>query len=338
VQLSRGIKQLAARVGPAIPRPAGRLPYATSFSFLDALLTLAFGPGEARAWARNSYLTESFIPGVSDLDITIWLRRDPGAKAWSKLRTILKGSRAIFPWLSEANVYVAADARELAPLFNPFELARDPELGKKLGPIAPILSSRVHTAAFLARMLERDAEGLKTRPHARAGKWRIHLSETDCPPPPAECIPLADGLRDHILDCLFELVSSPYSPDRKLERASFQSAVVAHLDRAALGEEPDYRQGSSPWLYALFTHRYCGTDPVPELPLRLAETALANLAWECWGLYSQLYAMAGDAGLPAHLERLKMAAKGLEGRSELAAALGPVRAGLERLTESLRGR
>src|SRR5262249_51049892 len=158
--------------------------------------------------------------------------------------------------------------RELGPLFNTFELDRDPGLRKKIGPVSPFFSSEVQATAFLARMIERDAEGLKMRPHSRAAKWKNHLSETGCPLPTEECIDRPDGLRNHILNCIFDRISSPYSPERELERASFQSALVSHLERMAVHQEPDYAQGFSPWLYSLYTHRYCGADPAPELSLK----------------------------------------------------------------------
>ncbi|HUP56798.1 MAG TPA: hypothetical protein VM598_05045 [Bdellovibrionota bacterium] len=314
MRLARRAKAIAARVGPLLPARAGRVPYSAALLALEAALAAAFGRGRARAWPRNSFLTSNFVPGLSDLDVTVLFESEPSPAEWRRLARVLRALRRPFPWLGEANAYVASELSRLAPLGNRHELARDPRLASMLEPAPDLLPDRARTAAFLARMLERDAEGLELRPVARLGKWKEHLEAAGCPPPPE-----ASALRDHVIGCLFDLLDG-----QAAERSSFLAAVVAHLGRAASGAEPDYARGSNPWLFSLFLHRYCGARPIPRLTAAQAALVLAQAAWECWGLASQRHELLAGASLEPHLGRLAGVLESLPDSPPL----GPIRENL----------
>jgi hypothetical protein len=77
-------------------------------------------------WARNSFLTDAFVPGISDLDISI-IYYDNRVYM---LENIYKFLKKIIPILGEVNWY---DKKVIDKMdfFNFYEISRDPILKKK---------------------------------------------------------------------------------------------------------------------------------------------------------------------------------------------------------------
>jgi hypothetical protein len=332
--LFRSAKQIAAQLGPWVPGSVGRLPYLAALASLRTALRATWS-GPIEIWSRNSLLTQSFTPGVSDLDLTVWLRHTPSRNDMACLRRVLTRARSVFPWIGEANVYVSSEIRALASLFNPLELARDPELRQRLGSASRTLPIEAEQTAFLARMLERDVEGLRLRSPTREAKWALHFEATGIS---KEALSGSGPLLNRILNTLF-LRLDDGEPGQDERRRQYLAAMTDYLDGIALGPSKiDYGLGHRPWTYALFANRLCGAEPPPALSPRLAAVAASQVAWEVCGLYSQLHEQAQDPALIPHLERLELVLQGLERHPFLAAGLLEIRSGLQRVAQAVRAR
>lgn len=272
----------------------GRLPYTATLKALQSAARVL--PGSPTLWARNSYLSDAFTPGRSDLDITVHYETEPSKSALGYLKAALRIARSCFPALGECNVYVRAEALRLRTLANELELARDPILKTLLGGTGSNLDSEAGACVFLLRMLEADLANLMIRPEKRARKWERHFAEIA----PKRGSPGSISMRSITATAVSLLGMS--AEDDAQATAELIDYFEARTERRALHELPRTR-----WVRALLPHRTC-FDLQVEKPLlgKPLDASLGQIAWEVWGLSSQYRLSTDRQGIAEHLGRLEI--------------------------------
>lgn len=268
----------------------GRLPYTLGFKILQ--MSLNSLPLEM--WARNSFITEAFLPFKSDLDLTLWFEKQPDDSELESLWRTYSRLKKLIPFLGEINLHVRDEAKGFVNLANPFELKRDPKLPKKLDYCAAE-SSRADETVFLLRMLDADARNIKTRPDKRVRKWRYHLAQVG-----AAHLPEPLSL-ESIVTAIIQ--RSPLAND---EKATAVQSLLVYFEVRADGKDY-YDLTPNKDLMTFLPHYYCyHRDKITAFSGARAEISIRQLSWEVWGLSSQfrLFLLAGQKNLHQHLENL----------------------------------
>ncbi len=256
----------------------GRWPYALALTAVRALTS-------AEVWPRNSYLTKAFRPGMSDLDLTLWFNEEPDPLEVELLARRLNAMKLGLPFLGEIQVYVGAWVERFAPCANRYELMRDPRTHRRLH-ASPLVPADVEKTVFILRMLDADSKNLLRRPRAREAKWKGHFKSTGLSWNAAE---FGDDPLALILNRILEPAAAAAAKHYLRERHS----------------KPEHEFAANPWLFALFPHRFCHAHGKPE-SLALPEITLAQIAWEIWGLSSQVVLSQNPASIREHLEKLNL--------------------------------
>jgi hypothetical protein len=263
------------RIGHNTPRSFGKLPYDAALATLRIAVKMELKNDAPEIWPRHSYLSTSFIPFVSDLDLTFWFAKKPDPYIFHRcLRLFLKTKR-LFPFLGEVNSYVASEAPNLFDLANLYEMRRDPSLWARLGfsDRTPDTNEKI---VFWLRCMDSDSNSLTGIPHLRMKKWK-HYSDL-------AQIPLSLPLSFESV--LKDGVSSLTQFSESERQVMFQN-LAAHFSRNPSDHE-DVPTTYCRDRWTFFPHRYClGTTPLPILDDRRVRIAYRQMAWEVWALWSQ---------------------------------------------------
>lgn len=228
-------------------------------------------------WPRNSFLTQSFSPFKSDLDLTLWIRGERSRQKDHWLRSVL-GVLTRFRLLpGEMNVYFESTAEEQSQFANAFELTRDPVLLSKLKTTQQIEVSAAH--CFLLRMLENDAGGLLNPSPRSQKKWASYLNQV------SEFVVLNGKISQTTILSLIVDYNHPRNFDAlKQEAKDTLLAFLEHKGRTH-STHTFYPQL---WLSYYFPHRGCGAQLTAFPPfLPIGELFFRQLEWEIWGIQCQ---------------------------------------------------
>ena len=152
-----------------LPRSISGIPY--GMAEIDSALKLRDGLGPVQVWSRNSFKLNSFVFGISDLDLTIV---GNASNSLVLLPEILSKLKHKWLFIGEINVYYQEDLKALSPFINWYEVNRDPELLDLL-PSIKIEDFEIEKLVFLLRMIQSDL-ALEKEPHFRQRKWKQHFS------------------------------------------------------------------------------------------------------------------------------------------------------------------
>lgn len=130
-----------------------------------------------KAWTRNSLKSKDIIPGISDIDLTIYSYSVMTREQEIFLRELHQGLKLIIPILGEWNTYYDEDRDVLHNLFNCYELSRDPMLERIIGKREQRSQSELKT--YLLRQWHSDQHYLKRVPELRRKKWKRIADRTD---------------------------------------------------------------------------------------------------------------------------------------------------------------
>ena len=333
--------RLRDRALPAIPHLVGRLPYSGALGLGQLLARTSSRGARARLWARNSFVLGSFVPFLSDLDLTCWFDETPTPRALRRVQRRLRLLKRVFPFLGETGFYFAPSSPTWIALMNPVEFDRDPKLRARLGLPEREATGPEATAALL-RYLETDWHNLRRNPWIRAPKWAYHLSRLDLQLPPAmrlsrkerrlKPVPIEDVLR-----ALTKAVLHPLRLGDSAE-ASAAETVMSVLEKKARGIALHTLPLGEVEL-AFFPHRFCFHERFETIhdPGK-AQVLVHQLAWELWGLSCQLPSLAADDHLTRHLHSLQRLHASIEETHPKLALLTEVRGGLHLLLGLLLGR
>ena len=267
-----------------LPRWAAKAPYLLGLWVIRLFLSLGLG---LKVWNRNSTKTNSFVFGVSDLDLTVLGR---GRESPSFLAYALSRLKLVFLFLGEVNYYDEEDLSFVLNRINPYELQRDPELRYYI--LENKTPSKAQEFVFLARMLFSDVYSLRKNPELRQAKWQQHFRETGH---------LKEG--DFItLEIVVEV----------LKKVSKESPRISQALDLWVGEvfKQDFNpyrasMGEGYWILAPHLHIWFEEDErsfFQNLNAFEKEVMKAQVEWEFWGLYTQRLYQKNNV-LP-HLERL----------------------------------
>jgi hypothetical protein len=307
-----------------VPNSLGRIPYALA---LQAARSSKVGlKSSPEIWARHSYVLAGFVPGLSDIDLTIWFGTSPSSQDKKLLLQRLKRLKHVLPLLGEINAFVDESARRWVDLANPLELERDPQLLEKLGSRKRI-PTREEKAAFLLHAVESDLNLLKFDSATRTGKWRSHLQSV--------------GLGDDLpltLEVLAQETAHAFFPSAL--SASVSKSLLSYWSKLCEGT-PFYEIDFDEVLFGIFPHRAIHTNRsrAQRLHSSLEPIAAAQLQWEIWGLLSQAipsqsYSSEGRQNILRHL---KILADFLDEYRFESFDSGRVRAGLVEVTKNFCG-
>lgn len=229
-------------------------------------------------WPRNSFAFDQFVPGLSDIDITIVSEITPSyaIQQWQLLKHR-------FPWFGEINYYPLAIVHALATLANPGELNRDPELLRLLGKVK--LSVNLHQKiTVLCRMLQHDHKALASYPIARRPKWKYGLEQ---------------------------LNFDQSTVDRWISQLSLSTCInqIAELapleERSELADELSIFNDQPSWLLPQReAHKPEMKAIISQLSPWKKQIVMEQCYWEFWGVMTQTHWLPKSQILP-HLMNVK---------------------------------
>lgn len=218
-----------------------------------------------QVWTRNSFYFNQYIPGLSDIDLSVRSKKVP--KSFLVYKNILT---SVFPWLGEVNWYPTEIMYEMCLLGNKIELSRDPELLKYLP--ERNTTQDIDRFIFLVRMMDYDISGLTYHPSSRVRKWSYHWD-------------LVKGL-EHNLEKQFFLknLSLETIIDLALE---FVPEDKHEVTLQALNHS-FRKQERCDWL---MPHKFLNLEDFKwdECEQVFPEATQAQVDWEFWGISGQSY-------------------------------------------------
>lgn len=127
-------------------------------------------------WARNSLVLNYFEPGVSDLDLTIFLARPLTELELNRLRKQLQWLKKIYPLTGEYSLIQASgpDLNVILRNQNIYEQSRDPKLQSRQADIKTF-ANKTDQLIFFHKMLLSNLDDIEKYPELRLKKWRHHF-------------------------------------------------------------------------------------------------------------------------------------------------------------------
>lgn len=327
--IGRLLQRAAIGIGGILPRGVSRLPYVVALEAVRKAFSFALGP-DAEIWPRNSFLTSAFVPGKSDLDLTIVFKNKPSRSELVTTRRVLHTARGFFPLLGESNVYLLEDLSLVAVCMNAFELARDPQLRARVQATAKQAEgSRGDASIFLLRALESDLENLSTSPAQRKPKWEAHFKTVVAHCGQAPELRWDETPEPELLERLIEALAAFVAVEDPGKASRIQAVIREYLAAARSGALLGTLQ-TGPLHFALFPHRFCFMTDIPVFESKLEQAmARGQVSWEIAGLLGQYLLADNPRQLLAHIENLSRVASVLPDADNLKIGLGRIASRLQ---------
>lgn len=283
-----------------LPRPIAAIPYQLALESL----TLLIGTTGVEIWSRNSFRRGNYTFGLSDLDLTIFIKNGPDKNQVEEIKSILKEQKKIYPFLGETNFYWEKYADKFSSSFNMFERQRDPLLDSRLSP--RVYDTDIEKCVFLFRMLFSDYEKLNRFPYLRQKKWKQHFIDLGLQPQREIHV-------NHIENAL----------QQTLENFSLVP-VFDFLKKSDLSDQSVFfDEKPVEWKY-IYPHKHLWFTDENDRDLDLSglekvrQICLRQISWEVWGIMSQMPSLFHHKdGIKLHMGRLEKVAKSLNADAEL---------------------
>lgn len=121
-------------------------------------------------WSRNSIISNDIIPGISDVDLTLYSNSMLSRSQELIIRDIHRLLCFLIPVMGEWNFYYDEDRDILRTYFNPLELSRDPQLARRINQNKE--ANEIETNVYLLRQWQSDKHYLRDIPKLRTRKWK----------------------------------------------------------------------------------------------------------------------------------------------------------------------
>ncbi len=148
------------------------------FYKLIAKLVIAFVQWRfptSQVWVRNSLALGDLVPGLSDIDFTIFNTATAKDLDHRILRDFLEWIRYFIPVIGEFNYYTSETLSLAHDLANPHELDRDIILKTKIQTVEKA-KTKSDDLVYLLRLYHSDIKNLRLNPELRIKKWnRVFL-------------------------------------------------------------------------------------------------------------------------------------------------------------------
>jgi hypothetical protein len=292
-----------------LPRTLARLPY----SFAATCISLKFKKlKKCEIWFRNSYIENSFVFGISDLDISVLLD-EFDFKLITDAKNAFREMKMLFPFMGEVNFYIKNQILNLSASINQYEELRDPKL-KLLLNNTHDFDEKTEKIVFLLRALISDKKNLILNPQLRQRKWKNHFYVLGLKIP-------SFINKDIIINEALELFNSEKQKDEVSIALNFIFSPEAETSDIFSVKKPLF------WKF-LFPHRYLWKDDLESEDLNLIEGSILKMIcirqidWEIWGINSQLpFIPNHDLGIQIHMGRLRRVAMKLSSSDKLIARI-----------------
>jgi hypothetical protein len=282
-----------------VPNELGRFIYKSIFS-IEFFIIKHLLKKDMQAWYRNSLLQSYFCFGLSDIDVSVELKKDKSIQSNSKkILTFF----TICPLIKEINFYYPFCINELPIIGNFFELSKDPYLLTKVQ--VPTISSEVKEAqafTYLFRMFFSNLNQIKKGISKRdIQKWSFHFKRTEYP----EIIPSLFEVKNyqdllHIIFGLFPAFDKSYH---------FAAKHAAHCHLIQMPLHTQFEESEFPLeILTLLPQLFCFK------PLHLNELSefgekvfIEQMSWEVLGMLTQPMLFYKASPVYQHLANIKSA-------------------------------
>lgn len=289
-----------------IPRAVAAIHYKAAYNSL--FITFSSHPN-IEIWFRNSFEKGNFVFGVSDLDLTILLKKPATKEELTYIRRVLHDHKKLYPFLGEINLYQEGWLDIFAPTLNYYERLRDSKISKRMQEIS-LKDMNVDKVVFILRNFYTDRVKLKTHPTLRQKKWRAHFQEMNLN------VPEMIGIKE-LCNALKNILNLEEENWTKVLKA-VKSGISVELNEENIFSTslPEY------WKY-LFPHKYLWFESKREEAIKIRGTFLASVClrqieWEIWGIMSQIMFLKSDGiNIEIHLLRLKNLVEIIDEKSKI---------------------
>ncbi|MBT3583772.1 MAG: hypothetical protein HN509_02605 [Halobacteriovoraceae bacterium] len=287
-----------------LPSALTLLPYL----LLASLTRFLIKQKQLQIWLRNSLKEKNIVPGLSDLDFTLYLA---GPLMKQENKRIVKRYNLIhkfFPLLGEINFYQADEVTLFSSLANPLELKRDPDLLEKIS--TPVRDQTLQSdLVFIIHILFSDFDNLKKRFSLRRKKWQRHLERLSIPLS-LESIHSIEDLLELFDRELFDKVSRNEFKRFLIRYQQFNFKAANSMNRfyeGVIHVKSFILLAPSKWIGASLDSGEFEMDC--ELIRNFSELEqkiyVEQINWEIWGLFSQYRVTMEELDLHIHLGNLK---------------------------------
>lgn len=278
-----------------LPYPIARLPYDVAYFLILCAARIL----RQKCWARNSYYFNNIIPGLSDIDLTLFITPDSNKKRVHQFINLYTHLKKIIPFLGELNIYDAEDLIKIKNWVNWYEVRRDPKLSAYIALQKPQIGDRF---IYLLRLLESDAHNLIKNPSLRHKKWFRHFQEVDLEAPDEITLP----------DLIHAISSSSPSNIPHGEIEEFLTYYLNHKQTETFNHL--HREGEEKLFITLYPHRWLVAangenklrSSLESMHFSKEELGMiyAQLSWELNGLYSQKYTLPEESNLIIYIDMI----------------------------------
>lgn len=248
------------------------------YEFSWAVIKLPFRKN-TKVWSRNSFFFKSYVPGLSDIDISVLSKETPiRFLRWKKFLKIF------FPWIGEINWYPSDISAQMCLLANKVELLRDPGIIQEVIKSSPQVTD-IDRLTFLIRMIDYDLKGLVNNPQSRIRKWAYHWDHVKGSVQGRDSF-----LKNLSLEAAIELACE-YVPEQKRNTVRKELTEVFKL-----GKRCDW----------IMPHKYLNLYDFDQdsCEKTFSELTQGQIEWEFWGVCTQAYWLPKESFFE-HLVKLK---------------------------------
>ncbi|MFA7613372.1 MAG: hypothetical protein WCY48_03980 [Candidatus Caldatribacteriota bacterium] len=255
---------------------------------------------QLKCWARNSYYFKNIVPGLSDIDFTLFIPSSSPESTLQLFLTSYKDLKKIIPILGEVNIYKEKELPLIEKLINSYELKRDPLLTQNY--LRSKKADDLEKIVYMLRMIESDFKSITQRSHLRRKKWTFHFKEIGLTPPEN-----------------FDLRSIINSLDTLTQEFILSSQLETILSKMAKGhisliyDEATTIEQMKP-IILLYPHRWLvysnGLNQtehyLEQIEFNTSEEnlILSHIRWELFGLITQRHNLSKESNLSNYLEMI----------------------------------
>lgn len=279
-----------------LPASLSMLPYHLANSIVVTMASFL----QLKCWPRNSYYFKNIVPGLSDIDFTLFIPSQSPESTLQLFLTSYKYLKKFIPILGEVNIYEEAELPLIEKLINSYELKRDPLLTQSY------LSSKkeddLEKIVYILRMIESDFKSITNRSHLRRKKWSFHFKEIGLP------APMNFDLRSIIrsLDSLTQDFISTLQLETVLSKMAKGKISLIYNEATSLEQMKQ--------MILLYPHRWLvyanGLNQtehyLEQIKLSASEEdlVLSHIRWELFGLITQRHNLSKENNLNNYLEMI----------------------------------
>lgn len=290
-----------------LPQFITRIPYLFFYYFAKIFLKKE----HTKLWCRNSFYLNYFVPGLSDIDLTLYLFKDFSV---NKLHFILKKYhflQKIIPIIGEINIIQQKNINDFVPCANFYDLMKDPLLKE-----ASCLTKEESLLTFeekfvyLLKMYQSDQHNLKKIFYLRHKKWNFVLQQIGLGP----CYLDTNGISS-LKDLIISLQKNFFNYSTQLNIQIFLQDISGEISYEKRLRELFKKNIYTKEFILCFPFIWMGEaikNQSFEIYLKeikqysfQEQTILSyHMNWEIWGLYTQYLQIKNKKEVIIHLDHM----------------------------------